>query len=348
MQMIRRRGLVLVLAAAALCAGCEVGPVSARLAGPAPADGPPSASAPASPSPTSGLPADGPTATPSASPDAPATPTPTAPAVPDASPAPAVTSAPTAAPAPGGTSPGLGRVVVDYQLGGPYALPAGVGGVVRDASEAPVPGAYSICYVNGFQTQPGERTTWLTEHPDLVLRDSEGKVVTDPGWPDEALLDTSTDATRAGITEVLTPTLRRCAEAGFDAVELDNLDSYTRSGGLLTADDALATATRLVAVAHGLGLAVAQKNAADLTRRGHDEVGFDLAVAEECHRWDECAAYTDVYGDQVIDVEYVDDLRGTFAEVCADPQTPWSTVLRDRDLTTPASRAHVFEACPRG
>lgn len=341
----RRRTLTIALVAlAALCTGCKAGPVEARPTGPSP-----TAVAPA-PS-TSATPTSGPTATtdptPSASATPSATPAPTA-APPSASPTSAPTPVPTSTAPPVAAPAGLGRIVVDYQLGGAYALPAGVGGVVRDSTSEPAPGAYSICYVNGFQTQPDERTTWLREHPDLVLRDADGRVVADPGWPDELLLDTSTDDKRARLATVIGVSLQRCADAGFDAVELDNLDSYTRSGGLLTADDALAAAARYVAVAHGLGLAVGQKNAADLTRRGHDEVGFDFAVAEECHRWDECGAYTDVYGDQVIDVEYVDDLRGTFAEVCADPQTPFSTVLRDHDLTTPASRAHVFEACPRG
>lgn len=340
----RRAALALALVAVvALSAGCKPGPVEARPAGSSPTTVAPSPDASTAPAPgstaTSG-PAPSPSVTHAATPSPTAAPTSTGPTT---EPTPTPTSAlPVAAPA------GLGSIVVDYQLGGAYPLPAGVGGVVRDSTAEPAPGAYSICYVNGFQTQPGERTTWLREHPDLVLRDAGGRVVADPGWPDEVLLDTSSDDKRARLADVLAATLQRCADAGFDAVELDNLDSYTRSGGLLTADDALATAARYVAVAHGLGLAVGQKNAADLTRRGHDEVGFDFAVAEECHRWDECAAYTDVYGDQVIDIEYADDLRGTFAEACADPQTPFSTVLRDHDLTTPASRAHVFEACPRG
>jgi hypothetical protein len=52
-----------------------------------------------------------------------------------------------------------------------------------------------------------------------------------------------------------------------------------------------------------------------------------------------------VYGEHVIDIEYTDDLRGEFADVCADPQVPASTILRDRDLTTPDSAEYVFESC---
>lgn len=235
--------------------------------------------------------------------------------------------------------------VVDYQLGGGYEPAPGVGGVARDSTDEPEPGLYSICYVNGFQTQPGEAATWLDEHADLVLRDAAGVPVADPAWPDEMLLDTSTAQRRTAIAEVLTPVLHRCASAGFDAVELDNLDSWTRSDGRLTMDGAIDLAARLVAVAHADGLAVAQKNAPDLGTRGRDEAGFDLVVAEECHRWDECTAYSDVYGTAVIDIEYSDDLRGTFADVCADPATPASTVLRDRDLAPAGAPGHVFDGC---
>jgi hypothetical protein len=235
-------------------------------------------------------------------------------------------------------------VVFDYQLGGAYAPAAGVGGVARDSTDEPAEGLYSICYVNGFQTQPADRDEWLGEHPDLVLR-SGGEPVVDENWPDELILDTSTADKRERIAARLAGTLDRCASAGFDAIEIDNLDSYSRSGGLLGQDDAVALATLYAEHAHAAGLAIGQKNSAELGTRGRDEAGFDFAVAEECHRWDECALYTDVWGERVIDIEYTDDLRGDFDDVCADPQVPASTILRDRDLTTPADAAYHFAAC---
>jgi hypothetical protein len=235
--------------------------------------------------------------------------------------------------------------VVDYQLGGGYPPVEGVGGVVRDASDEPATGLWSGCYVNGFQTQPGDRDLWLDEHADLVLREADGTPVADPAWPDEMLLDTSTAEKRAGIVAVLGEVVRSCAERGFDAVELDNLDSYSRSDGRLTEDDAVDLARRYAEVAHAAGLAVGQKNSPDLGTRGRGEAGFDFAVAEECHRWDECARYTEVYGSAVLDIEYTDDLRGTWPEVCADPRVPVSTILRDRDLVTPGSAGYAFDRC---
>src|SRR4051812_13878225 len=73
----------------------------------------------------------------------------------------------------------------DYQLGGAYAPPAGVRVVTRDRAARPVPGDYSICYVNAFQTQDDERGWWRAHHPSLLLRDARGHEVTDPGWPGE-------------------------------------------------------------------------------------------------------------------------------------------------------------------
>lgn len=230
----------------------------------------------------------------------------------------------------------------DYQLGGAYDPPAGVEIVARDRQAQPAEGLYSICYVNGFQTQPGERDLWPEE---LLLHDDSGALLVDAGWPDEVLLDTSTASTRDSIVDIIAPWIRECADAGFDAVEFDNLDSFTRSLGALASDDNTALAVALVQTAHAAGLAAGQKNAAELTAALHDEARFDFAVAEECAQFDECTSFTDVYGDHVIAVEYTDALRAPLADVCAEPDTPASTVLRDRDLVTPDDPDYVFELC---
>jgi Glycoside-hydrolase family GH114 len=235
---------------------------------------------------------------------------------------------------------------MDYQLGGAYEPDPRVGIVARDRTDEPAAGRYSICYVNAFQTQPGERSTW----PDgLVLRAGEGggrDDVIDPEWPDEALLDTRTDAARRAIADRIGEETRACAEAGFDAVEFDNLDSYTRSDGLLSVADNLALAEMLVQTAHEAGLAAAQKNAGDDATRFRAGAGFDFAVVEECVAYDECGAYASVYGDHVVVIEYADDLPRPFAEVCADPRHPETLVLRDRELVLPGEPGYVFELCP--
>ena len=119
--------------------------------------------------------------------------------------------------------------VPDYQLGGAYPPADGVGIVGRDRGAEPADDVYSICYVNAFQTQPGELDSW----PEDLLLHADGTPVFDPDWPDEALADTSTDDKRGRIAAIVTPWITGCAADGFDAVEFDNLDSYTRSGGAL-------------------------------------------------------------------------------------------------------------------
>lgn len=226
----------------------------------------------------------------------------------------------------------------DYQLGGAYDPPDGVSVVARDATADPAPGLYNICYVNGFQTQPGEGEHWLAEHPDLVLH-RDGEPVADPGWPDEYLLDTSTVAKREQIAALLGTVVASCLSSGFDAVEMDNLDSYARSGGALPLDDNLDLAARYAAVAHDLGMAIGQKNGAGHSARARDEVGFDFAVTEDCAQFEECDDYTDAYGDLVFDIEY----DPAYLEAACD--AVGSAVLRDLALVPAGSAGYFFETC---
>ncbi len=235
--------------------------------------------------------------------------------------------------------------VPDYQLGGSYAPPAGVTIVERDSTARPATGKYSICYVNGFQTQPEDAAMWKRDHPTAILRDRSGKPVSDPGWPDEMLLDTTTAAKRATIVRVLTKSVARCADRGFAAVEFDNLDSWTRSKGKLTRSGNLALAAALVRLGHGEGLAVGQKNTPQLGASGRKQTGFDFVVAEECFVYQECGEYTKAYGKRVIDVEYSDNSEQPWSSVCASAKRPTMTILRDRDLVTPSSDDYVFERC---
>jgi hypothetical protein len=236
----------------------------------------------------------------------------------------------------------------DYQLGAAYGLEGGLDVVVRDATAEPAPGAYNVCYVNGFQTQPGEADLWLDGNEDLLLHDAAGELVVDPDWPDEYVLDPSSEEQRDRILGLLGPVITGCADAGFDAVEIDNLDTWTRftepSTGLIEQGDALALAGSYIGLAHESGLAIGQKNAAEVTTAAR-ELGFDFAVTEECAAYAECGSYTDVYGDHVLQVEYTDNLPDGFDAVCADPDRAPLTILRDRDLVGPDDGAYAYEQC---
>jgi hypothetical protein len=235
--------------------------------------------------------------------------------------------------------------IPDYQLGGGSTPPAGVTVVERDSTDRPAAGTYGICYVNGFQTQPDATAAWERDHPEALLRTTAGKPVSDPGWPDEVLLDTRSAGTRATIARVLGADVARCADRGFDAVEFDNLDSWTRSGGRLTRAGNTALAALLVETAHRAGLAAGQKNTPQLGSAGRTRIGFDFVVAEECVQYDECGAYTAAYGDRVLDVEYADTLERDWSAVCALPDRPRMTILRDRDLVPAGDPGHVFRHC---
>lgn len=229
----------------------------------------------------------------------------------------------------------------DYQLGAPYPPSPRVTIVTRDRTAAPPGDTYAICYVNAFQTQPGEVESWP---PDVLLRETDGSLVHDPDWPEEVLLDTRTPQQRETIRGVLGAWINDCADKGYDAVEFDNLDSYSRVDALRRADT-VALARDLTSFAHGVGLAAAQKNAAE-DASVLRAAGFDFAVAEECAAYDECASYTSVYGEHVVAIEYTDNLPRTFAQICADPDHVKSTVLRDRDLVGPSEPGYHYELCP--
>ncbi|MEV8565361.1 endo alpha-1,4 polygalactosaminidase [Streptomyces sp. NPDC051322] len=229
----------------------------------------------------------------------------------------------------------------DYQLGGAYTPPAGTRAVSRDRSAPPVPGLYNICYVNAFQSQPGEAVDWWKRnHPRLLLRDDAGKPVTDTDW-DEPLLDISTGAKRRDLADIVGGWIDGCAAAGFDAVEPDNLDSYERSHGLLTPDDALAFTKLLAHRAHRKGLAIAQKNTADLLGR-HARAGFDFAVVEECGSYHECADFAGAYDGRVFDVEY---RRKDFDTACRSWGSQLSITLRDRDVVPAGQDGYVHRGC---
>lgn len=216
--------------------------------------------------------------------------------------------------------------------------------VVRTAKAFPERGLYNVCSVNGFQTQRADVDFWMSNNRDLLLWDASGAPRSDPDAPGEYILDISTSAKRGRIAEIQTRELRDCAARGFQAIELDNLDSYQKSAGAFDLGAASAFAALLTAKAHALGMPIGQKNTPELGWAGSDEIGFDFAVADDCVADQNCSAYTDVYGTRVIGLEYT-DRTADFGAMCADVRRPSSMLLRDRDLRTPGTPGYVAERC---
>jgi hypothetical protein len=240
----------------------------------------------------------------------------------------------------------------DYQIGGDYPLPPGVSVVSRDwfSGEAADEPVYSICYVNAFQTQaneqgvnrPDERANWPR---GLVL----ARLGDDPNWGGEYLVNISTAEKRRRATRWVEQMINGCARKGFEAVEYDNLDSWTRFDGTPLANrvpfekrQALAYAKMLAERAHAKGLAVGQKNTVDVTSEQSRRVDFDFAIAEECARYDECNGYRRVYANRMIEIEY---RRKDLRRACRALGDEISIVLRDRQVSVPTAARYVYDAC---
>jgi hypothetical protein len=145
---------------------------------------------------------------------------------------------------------------------------------------------------------------------------------------------------------------QECADKGFQAVEFDNLDSWTRFQDSPVASqppfgrtEAVAYAALLVADAHAAGLAAAQKNTAELSKaEARTQIGFDFAIAEECGRWKECGRYRANYGNLVYVIEY---RKKDFKKDCKNKKLRkrLSIVQRDINVTPPGSGTYVYRAC---
>jgi Glycoside-hydrolase family GH114 len=238
----------------------------------------------------------------------------------------------------------------DYQIGGDYAIPPATSVVSRDwFIGTPIDEGYSICYVNAFQTQsdevgidrPDEQSNWPS---DLVLT----ALGDDPNWGGEYIVDISTSDKRTRAAAWLLPLIATCKDKGFDAVEFDNLDSWTRFdetplAGLVPfgQEEAVEFARIITELGHNLGLAVGQKNTADILAQS-DVIGFDFAVVEECGEYDECGDFAAVYGADIIAIEYGD--RG-FERACQTIGSASSVVRRDVNVSQPDAAEYVYDEC---
>jgi len=133
-----------------------------------------------------------------------------------------------------------------------------------------------VCYVDAGAAE--EFRPDRGAFPGDVLGDSGG-------FDGERLLDVRRLDVLAPIMEARFDV---CRDKGFDGIEADLADGYTRDSGFpLTADDQLTYNRMLADLAHERGLSIGLKNDLDQVADLVDH--FDFAVNEQCFEYGECA-----------------------------------------------------------
>ncbi|EBA07174.1 endo alpha-1,4 polygalactosaminidase [Sagittula stellata] len=223
-------------------------------------------------------------------------------------------------------TPAAAQPTWDWQLTEPFDLSRAVEVMDLDPQNHPqadidalkARGVKLICYVSVG--------TWEAWRPLDVPGDVLGKTL--PDWPDERYLDIRRHDV---LLPVMTDRFRRCADAGFDAVEPDNMDAHLNDSGFaLTPDDTRDYVALLAESAHALGLEIGQKNAPDLAAALAPTL--DFAILESCHEHGWCDAFAPYVaaGKPVFAAEY----RAPDAGACAAAEAAGlSLIFKDRDLT---------------
>ena len=154
-------------------------------------------------------------------------------------------------------------------------------------------GAHAVCYVDAG--------TWENFRPDAGKYPASVKGRPN-GWPGERWLDIRATGV---LLPIITARVDKCAAAGFDAVEFDNVDGYANNTGFpLTATEQLNFNNALAGIAHHDNLSVGLKN--DLGQLSQLSSSFDFAINEQCAQFHECAVYNPwtSAGKVVFEVEY--------------------------------------------
>ncbi|WP_322506712.1 endo alpha-1,4 polygalactosaminidase [Anaerolinea sp.] len=179
-----------------------------------------------------------------------------------------------------------------------------------------------ICYIS-----VGSWEDWRPDKdrfpPEVLGKDYEG-------WQGEKWLDIRQ---MDKLAPIMLARLDLCQAKGFDAVEPDNMDIYTNDTGFpLTYEDQLKYALWLAEEAHKRGLAIGQKNAADMVA---DLVNvFDFAITEDYFYYGEAESMLPYIqaGKPVFAAEYT-DLPGDFEAFCRQSRKlGFSTILKNREL----------------
>lgn len=183
-------------------------------------------------------------------------------------------------------------------------------------------GAKAICYISA-----GSFEDWrpdANKYPSTLLGRKNG-------WPGERWVDIRQDA-RAILGPIMEARAIKCKEAGFDAIEWDNVDGYAnRTGFPSTAADQLEFNTMLANLAHKHGLSVGLKN--DTGQLAALKPYFDFAINEECFRYRECDFPAPGYPDWTASGKAVFNVEYRRSNNCARANAwNFSSILKSVDL----------------
>lgn len=150
------------------------------------------------------------------------------------------------------------------------------------------------------------------------------------GWEGEKWLDIRRIDLLAPL---MLARLDLCRAKGFDAIEPDNMETYTNDTGFpLTFDDQLKYALWLADEAHLRGLAIGQKNASDQVSRLVDV--YDFAITEDYFYYRDAGTMLPYVKAEkpVFAAEYT-DLPGDFTKFCEQSKKfNFSAILKNREL----------------
>lgn len=218
-------------------------------------------------------------------------------------------------------------VTWDWQLQAPLDLNVAVDVLALDPDEVSAVdiaaltarGVFTICYVSVGTSEEWRRD--VSAFPETALGQSY------EDWPRERFLD----ITNPALLPIMQARFARCAAMGFDAIEPDNIDLHINDTGFrITGAQVVAYFTQLSAMAHEMGLEIAQKNAPGLTHA--IEPFADFAMTENCFT-DAWCGDMQVYpqsGRAVLDAEYTRVSPQTCDHMA---RAGFSLIFKTRDLT---------------
>ncbi len=165
-------------------------------------------------------------------------------------------------------------------------------------------GRHAICYVDAgtyedFRPDATDFTTFDSACGGCLL----GK---NNGWPGEKWLDVNDDkGQRTFLLAELGKRIDKCVTAGFDGVELDNVDGTSNDTGFtITAKEQEIFNASIANLARSKHMSVALKN--DVDQVADLEPYFDYIVNEQCFEFTECNTLQPFItaGKAVMNVEY--------------------------------------------